>query len=148
MFSRRFVLLQWSLALLLTASFVLAQSAPGETLLDPQATCPQETRDSITTCLGQVEVDESQRPGGPCNDGDWPCICNKQYGLIACYAPCPGIQPAEDVTYNNNNCAGQHNGVRNGAAGGPATYSGAALTTTAPNGATGTAGSAGGATPW
>jgi len=51
------------------ASFValsLAQANPDATLVDPGATCPQETRDSIVLCLAQVEEDEATRPGGPC----------------------------------------------------------------------------------
>jgi hypothetical protein len=51
------------------ASFVAlarAQADPNATLVDPGATCPQETRDSIVACLAQVEQDEATRAGGPC----------------------------------------------------------------------------------
>ncbi|KDN44108.1 hypothetical protein K437DRAFT_257146 [Tilletiaria anomala UBC 951] len=115
-----------------TTTGALAQSAPGTIPLNAGATCPQQTADQIVNCLAVIESDEAARPGGPCTSEDWACICNKQQGLIACWAPCYGAQPADQVNYNNANCNGQH-GVTNAAAnnGVGAQYSGSPITTTA-----------------
>ncbi len=59
-----------------------AQSAPGTVQLNPNAVCPYPTSDVIVQCLAKVEQDEAQRSGGPCNDGDWPCICNVSHTAI------------------------------------------------------------------
>ena len=69
---------------LLVASLagVLAQNAPGEVQVDPNAQCEQGVRDQITACLDQVETDESQLSGGPCTSSDWECICTKQQGMV------------------------------------------------------------------
>lgn len=57
-------------------TLALAQTDDTSNQLDPSATCPYQTGDQIQTCLAQVESDEATRPGGPCTDGDWSCICN------------------------------------------------------------------------
>merc|ERR1711939_446243 len=107
------------------------RTAPTLRLLE-HSTCPYQIADQIQVCRATVYQDEADLPGGPCNDGDWPCICNVQQGLVACYAPCPGTAPSTDVYYNENNCNGQNGVVNAAASSGGTAYSGSPLTTTIP----------------
>ncbi|KAH8830606.1 hypothetical protein DL96DRAFT_1593618 [Flagelloscypha sp. PMI_526] len=91
------------------------------------STCSQAFQDQIQACLDQVTADEGK---APCSSSDFACICEHQEGLIECHKPCPEIQPADDIRFNNENCKGQH-GVTNAAGGNAqATYSLSPITTT------------------
>ncbi|PWN92086.1 hypothetical protein FA10DRAFT_265889 [Acaromyces ingoldii] len=96
------------LGVLLVSPVAHAQNQASEKQLDPNAQCDQTTRDQITSCLDQIEQDESKLPSGPCSSSDWTCICTKQVGLQDCYQKCRGLQPVDDVNFNKGNCFNQH----------------------------------------
>lgn len=59
----------------LSAVLVACQNAADEVQIDPNAQCSQNVRDQITSCLDQVEQDESKLSSGPCSSSDWQCEC-------------------------------------------------------------------------
>lgn len=59
------------LGVLLVSPVAHAQNQAGEKQLDPNAQCDQTTRDQITSCLDQIEQDESKLPSGPCSSSGW-----------------------------------------------------------------------------
>lgn len=61
------VALAVSMALTVLLTPTQAQNAADEKQLDPNASCDQTTRDQITTCLDQIETDESKLASGPCS---------------------------------------------------------------------------------
>lgn len=61
------VALATSMALTVFLTPIHAQNAADEKQLDPNASCDQTTRDQITSCLDQIETDESKLPSGPCS---------------------------------------------------------------------------------
>ncbi|KAE8217650.1 hypothetical protein CF319_g8311 [Tilletia indica] len=90
-----------------------------EAPLKKGATCSKSKSKLVQTCLENVYKEEEALPRGPCYSDDVECYCMVQQGIIDCWEDngCGNAQPKSQITWNNENCAGQK-GFSNKAAGG------------------------------
>ena len=112
--------------LLLLVNLVFAQEDDSLLSTMVESNCSAALLEQIDSCLEVVQGDEGLFP---CDYDEWPCFCNRQQGIIDCYAPCPYVQSSRDIGWNQDNCQGQH-GFANLAGGNVSfTYVGSPVTT-------------------
>ncbi|KAK0559648.1 hypothetical protein OC861_006576 [Tilletia horrida] len=111
-----------SLVLLVCLASSSAPTAAGaaDSPLVSGATCSKSKTKAVKSCLKDIYAQEEALPKGPCYSEDWDCVCRMQQGILDCWedAGCGDAQPRSQVEWNQANCAGQHDGIRNLAAGG------------------------------